>query len=140
MNDWLIRPADPHRIEHLTCVLAKPRRYGLMVVYADDYPSVEADAANLFLQLVLSRNEHASLALTSNPPRSGWEGAFGDQAVAAALIDRIVHHANVLTFHGARYRLLGRWIDAYPASASAQTAQTAQSHRLRPPFTLERRK
>jgi DNA replication protein DnaC len=101
VSDWHTRLADPHRIEHLTRVLAKPRRYGLIVVDADDYPPVEADAANLFFQFVSSRYEHAFLLLTSNLPRSGWKGACGDQAVAAALIDRIVHHANVLTFHGA---------------------------------------
>jgi DNA replication protein DnaC len=44
-----------------------------------------------------SRYEHASPSLTSNPPFSGWGGIFGDQAVAAAMIDRVVHHANVLT-------------------------------------------
>jgi DNA replication protein DnaC len=35
--------------------------------------------------------------MTSNLPFSGWAGVFGDQAVAAAMIDRIVHHADVLT-------------------------------------------
>ncbi|WP_281271788.1 ATP-binding protein [Nocardioides immobilis] len=41
-----------------------------------------------------------SLILTSNLPFSGWGGVFGDQAVAAAMIDRIVHHADVLTLKG----------------------------------------
>ena len=41
---------------------------------------------------------------------------FGDQAVAAAMIDRIVHHADVLTLKGASYRLRGRGIDSLPSS------------------------
>jgi DNA replication protein DnaC len=61
----------------------------------------EAEAANLFFQLVSSRYEHASLVLTSNLPFSGWGGVFCDQAVAAAMIDLIVHHADVLTLRGA---------------------------------------
>ena len=66
-------------------------------------------------QLVSSRYEHASLILTSNLPFSGWGGVFGDQAVAAAMIDRIVHHAEVLTFKGASYRLRNRGIDTLPS-------------------------
>ena len=65
------------------------------------YLPFEQDAANLFFQLVSSRYEHASLILTSNLPFSGWGGVFGDQAVAAAMIDRVVHHADVLTLKGA---------------------------------------
>ena len=49
-----------------------------------------------------SRYEHASLVLTSNLPFSGWGGVFGDQVVAAAMIDRIVHHADVLTLKGSQ--------------------------------------
>jgi DNA replication protein DnaC len=40
---------------------------------------------------------------------------FGDQAVAAAMIDRIVHHADVLTLKGASYRLRNRGIDSLPS-------------------------
>ncbi|EXJ50499.1 ATP-binding protein, partial [Microbacterium sp. MRS-1] len=79
------------------------------------YLPFEQDAANLFFQLVSSRYEHASLILTSNLPFSGWGGVFGDQAVAAAMIDRIVHHADVLTLKGASYRLRGRGIDSLPS-------------------------
>ena len=53
--------------------------------------------------------------LTSNLPFSGWAGVFGDRAVAAAMIDRIVHHADVLDLKGASYRLRGRGIDSLPS-------------------------
>jgi hypothetical protein len=56
-------------------------------------------------------------------PFSGWGGVFGDQAVAAAMIDRIVHHADVLTLKGASYRLRGRGIDSLP-SIRTTTDQT----------------
>ena len=51
-------------------------------------------------------------------PFSGWGGVFGDQAEAAALIDRIVHHAEVLTVEGASYRLRNRGIDTLPSIRS----------------------
>ena len=40
---------------------------------------------------------------------------FGDQAAAAAMIDRIVHHADVLTLKGTSYRLRNRGIDTLPS-------------------------
>jgi len=85
------------------------------------YLPFEQDAANLFFQLVSSRYEHASLILTSNLPFSSWGGVFGDQAVAAAMIDRIVHHADVLTLKGASYRLRGRGIDSLPSIRTSTT-------------------
>ncbi|WP_345741727.1 ATP-binding protein [Propioniciclava sinopodophylli] len=98
------------------------RRYGLIIVDEVGYLPFEQDAANLFFQLVSSRYEHASLILTSNLPFSGWGGVFGDQAVAAAMIDRVVHHADVLTLKGASYRLRNRGIDTLPSIRTQDAA------------------
>ena len=95
---------------------------GLIIVDEVGYLPFEQDAANLFFQLVSSRYEHASLILTSNLPFSGWGGVFGDQAVAAAMIDRVVHHAEVLTLKGASYRLRNRGIDTLPSIKAQDTA------------------
>ena len=114
-TDWVTRLTDAHRQGLLPRELARLRRYGLIIVDEVGYLPFEQDAANLFFQLVSSRYEHASLILTSNLPFSGWGGVFGDQAVAAAMIDRIVHHADVLTLKGASYRLRGRGIDSLPS-------------------------
>jgi DNA replication protein DnaC len=115
VTDWVTRLTEAHRQGHLAKELARLRRYGLIIVDEVGYLPFEQDAANLFFQLVSSRYEHASLILTSNLPFSGWGGVFGDQAVAAAMIDRIVHHADVLTLKGASYRLRGRGIDSLPS-------------------------
>src|SRR5690349_23585430 len=114
-TDWVTRLTDAHRQGNLPKELARLRRYGLIIVDEVGYLPFEQDAANLFFQLVSSRYEHASLILTSNLPFSGWGGVFGDQAVAAAMIDRIVHHADVLTVNGASYRLRNRGIDTLPS-------------------------
>jgi DNA replication protein DnaC len=114
-TNWVTRLSDAHRAGRLPNELVRLRRYGLIIVDEVGYLPFEQDAANLFFQLVSSRYEHASLVLTSNLPFSGWGGVFGDQAVAAAMIDRIVHHADVLTLKGASYRLRGRGIDSLPS-------------------------
>jgi DNA replication protein DnaC len=115
-TDWVTRLTEAHRQGRLPQELARLRRYRLIIVDEVGYLPFEQDAANLFFQLVSSRYEHASLILTSNLPFSGWAGVFGDQAVAAAMIDRIVHHADVLTLKGASYRLRGRSIDSLPST------------------------
>lgn len=114
-TDWVTRLSDAHQAGRLARELTRLRRYGLIIVDEVGYLPFEQDAANLFFQLVSSRYEHASLVLTSNLPFSGWGGVFGDQVVAAAMIDRIVHHADVLTLKGASYRLRGRGIDSLPS-------------------------
>ena len=114
-TDWVTRLTDAHRAGKLPQELTRLRRYGLIIIDEVGYLPFEQDAANLVFQLVSSRYEHASLILTSNLPFSSWGGVFGDQAVAAAMIDRIVHHAEVLTLKGASYRLRNRGIDTLPS-------------------------
>jgi len=120
-TDWVTRLTDAHRAGRLPTELARLRRYGLIIIDEVGYLPFEQDAANLFFQLVSSRYEHASLILTSNLPFSSWGGVFGDQAVAAAMIDRIVHHADVLTLKGASYRLRNRGLDTLPSIRTQDT-------------------
>ncbi len=120
-TDWVTRLGDAHRAGRLPHELARLRRYGLLIIDEVGYLPFEQDAANLLFQLVSSRYEHASLVLTSNLPFSGWGAVFGDQAVAAAMIDRIVHHADVLALKGASYRLRDRGIDTLPSIRAEQT-------------------
>ena len=119
-TDRVVRLHEAHRVGRLAAELARLRRYGVIIVDEVGYLPFEPEAANLFFQLVSTRYEHASLILTSNLPFSGWGTAFGDQAVAAAMIDRIVHHADVLTLKGASYRLKNLGIDTLPSAREDQ--------------------
>ncbi|WOP18832.1 IS21-like element helper ATPase IstB [Raineyella sp. LH-20] len=119
-TDWIARLGEAHQRGRLPAELTRLRRYGLIIVDEVGYLPFEQDAANLFFQLVSSRYEHASLILTSNLPFSGWGGVFGDQVVAAAMIDRIVHHADVIPLKGASYRLRDRGIDTLPSIKADQ--------------------
>ncbi len=87
------------------------------------YIPFEPEAANLFFQLVSSRYERASLIVTSNKPFGRWGEVFGDDVVAAAMIDRLVHHADVLTLKGSSYRLKDTGIDTLPSARADNTAQ-----------------
>jgi len=119
-TDWVARLGEAHDRGRLPAELTRLRRYGLIIVDEVGYLPFEQDAANLFFQLVSSRYEHASLILTSNLPFSSWAAVFGDQVVAAAMIDRIVHHADVIALKGASYRLRDRGIDTLPSIKAEQ--------------------
>ncbi len=122
-TDWVTRLQTSHAAGRLGAELARLRRYGLIVVDEVGYIPFEQDAANLFFQLVSSRYEHASLVLTSNLPFARWGDVFGDQVVAAAMIDRIVHHADVITLKGSSYRLKDTGIDTLPSARAENTTQ-----------------
>jgi len=70
---------------------------------------------HLFFQLVSARDERASLIVTSNKPFGRWGEVFGDDTVAAAMIDRLVHHADVIALKGDSYRLKNRDLGRAPS-------------------------
>ena len=104
-TEWVTRLQAAHSAGRLTDELARLRRFGLLIIDEVGYIPFEQDAANLFFQLVSSRYEHASLILTSNLPFARWGDVFGDLTIASAMIDRIVHHADVINLKGTSYRL-----------------------------------
>jgi DNA replication protein DnaC len=69
--------------------------------------------------LVSARYERASMIVKSNKPFSGWGEIFGDDVVAAAMIDRLVHHAEILALKGDSYRLKDRDLARPPAATPA---------------------
>ena len=107
-SQWVDKLADTHSTGRLQAELARLSRYPLLVVDEVGYIPFEPEAANLFFQLVSSRYERASLIVTSNKPFGRWGEVFGDEVVAAAMIDRLVHHAEVVSLRGDSYRLKDR--------------------------------
>ena len=84
------------------------KRIPLLIVDEVGYIPFDPQAANLMFMLVSRRYERASLIVTSNKPFSAWGEIFGDDVVAAAMIDRLVHHAEILALKGDSYRLKDR--------------------------------
>jgi DNA replication protein DnaC len=115
---WVARLAEAHHDGTLQAELVRLGRYPLIVVDEVGYIPFEAEAANLFFQLVSSRYERASLIVTSNKPFGRWGEVFGDDVVAAAMIDRLVHHAEVIALKGDSYRLRNRDLGRVPAAGT----------------------
>jgi DNA replication protein DnaC len=106
-TEWVALLADAQRHGRLDDELAKLQRVALVIVDEVGYIPFDPQAANLMFMLVSRRYERASMIVTSNRPFSGWGEIFGDD-VAAAMIDRLVHHAEIVALKGDSYRLRDR--------------------------------
>ena len=81
---------------------AKPK---LLVVDELGYLPFEKRAAHLFFQLVAKRYARGSLLITTNQVVTQWGAVFGDDVLAAAILDRLLHHSHTLMIQGESYRL-----------------------------------
>jgi DNA replication protein DnaC len=98
-------------------VLSHP---SLLVVDEIGYLPVSPTGAVLFFQLMSRRYEHASTVLTSNKSFEEWGQVLGDEVMAAALIDRILHHCHIVNIRGNSYRMREHsdlWKTLHPAGA-----------------------
>jgi DNA replication protein DnaC len=75
-----------------------------------------SEAAALFFALISSRYERASMIVSSNKPFSAWAEIFGDAVAVAAMVDRLVHHAEIVSLKGDSYRLKDRRKEVEPSS------------------------
>jgi DNA replication protein DnaC len=80
-------------------------RTALLIIDEVGYLPLEKGGANLFFQLINARYERGAMILTSNRAFREWGEVFGDNVVAAALLDRLLHHAVVVKIEGNSYRL-----------------------------------
>ena len=80
--------------------------YKLLIVDEIGYLPLGREQANLFFQVVAKRYERGSMILTSNLTFGSWDQAFaGETVLTAAMLDRILHHATVVSIQGESYRL-----------------------------------
>lgn len=77
----------------------------LLVVDELGYLPFERQSAHLFFQLVARRYEKSSTLITTNQVVTQWGTVFGDEVLAAAILDRLLHHSHTLMISGDSYRL-----------------------------------
>jgi DNA replication protein DnaC len=80
-------------------------KYKLLVIDEIGYLPMKREGAHLFFQLVSRRYEKAATIFTSNKPYSEWGEVMGDPVIAAATLDRILHHSTTVNIKGESYRL-----------------------------------
>lgn len=90
------------RLSHRLRTLVFP---SLMIIDEIGYLPISRTGAMLFFQLMSRRYEHASTVLTSNKGFEEWGEVLGDDVMAAALIDRLLHHCHIVNIRGNSYRM-----------------------------------
>jgi len=80
-------------------------RAALLVIDELGFPPLDADGARLVFQVFADAYERQSVVITTNLEFSRWGSVFGDDQMAAAVIDRIVHHGRLVQFKGESYRV-----------------------------------
>ena len=80
-------------------------KYRLLIIDELGYLPINKEDSNLFFQLIDMRYEKKSTILTTNMNFNEWDGVFYDAVVANAIMDRILHHAHVISITGKSYRL-----------------------------------
>ena len=85
--------------------LKKFTGYKLLIIDELGYLPITRDDSKLFFQLIDRRYERNSTIVTTNINFSQWDEIFGDPLIAGAIVDRLLHHATVVTIKGKSYRL-----------------------------------
>jgi DNA replication protein DnaC len=98
----LVEAERQGRLRERLAVLKQP---ALLIVDEIGYLPVTSGGANLFFQLFNARYEKAATVLTLNQSFKQWGEVFGDAVVAAALLDRLLHHCHLVNNKGNSYRL-----------------------------------
>jgi DNA replication protein DnaC len=101
--------------------LKKLSGYKLLVIDEIGYLPLERQESHLFFQLVSRRYERASTIFTSNKAFSEWGEVLGDNVIASAVLDRVLHHAITLNIRGESYRMKARKMvgTSYPPPTKA---------------------
>ncbi len=103
--DALKRADDVGRLKRKLKWLTKPH---VLLLDEVGYESLSQEQASMLFQLINARYEHGSIIITSNKSFGKWAELMSDEAVATAMLDRLLHHAHVLSLKGDSYRMKDR--------------------------------
>lgn len=98
----LVKARQENRLDRQLQQLTYPK---VLVLDEIGYLPMTREEASLFFRLINRRYERASTILTSNKSFMDWGEVFGDQVIATAILDRLLHHSTTLNIKGESYRL-----------------------------------
>ena len=99
------KAAREGRLEQRMRVYLRPK---VLVIDEVGYLPLDPIGATMLFQLVSARYERGSIILTSNKSYTDWGQVFGEQTIAAAILDRLLHHSTTINIRGESYRLKER--------------------------------
>ena len=96
---------EENKLDKRLSIHCRPR---LFIIDEVGYLPLDKLEATLFFQLISGRYERGSIIITSNKSFGEWGEVMGDPILATALLDRLLHHAQVINIRGNSYRLKDR--------------------------------
>ncbi len=96
---------EENKLDKRLSIHCRPR---LFIIDEVGYLPLDKLEATLFFQLISGRYEKGSIIITSNKSFGEWGEVMGDSILATALLDRLLHHAQVINIRGNSYRLKDR--------------------------------
>jgi hypothetical protein len=117
-------------------VLARYLKPDLLIVDDMGMKNLPRQSGEVLFEIILRRYETRSTIMTSNRPLEDWGKLIGDVPSATAILDRFLHHAEVLPFQGKSYRLRNQ----PPPSAPPADAADDGSNAAIPPAGSKRKK
>ena len=103
--ETLLKAKEQRRLKKKLSWLRRPH---VLLLDEVGYEPLSAEQAHVFFQLINARYETGSVVMTSNKPFSKWAELMSDEAVATAMLDRLLHHALVYSMKGDSYRMKDR--------------------------------
>lgn len=101
----LLKAREQNRLRKALTWFRKPH---VLLIDEVGHEPLTAEQAHVFFQLVNVRYETGSIVMTSNRPFSKWAELMSDEAVATAMLDRLLHHAQVFSLKADSYRMKER--------------------------------
>ena len=91
--------------KYLPSYIDRLSRLSLLIIDELGYTPLSPDDSNLFFQLIARKYEKTSIVITSNKNFNDWGLIFGDDVIAAAIIDRLLHHSHLFVINGPSFRI-----------------------------------
>lgn len=111
-NDLLLQLKKAFLEGNLERKLGVYSRYKILIIDEVGYLPIDKDSANLLFQLINKRYEKNSTIITTNKSLNKWGELFNDNVLANAILDRLVHHSQIINITGRSYRTKDIFIDS----------------------------
>jgi len=105
VTELVLKLAECHKKGTLEKMVMDLKKLDLLILDEWGYVPVDRDGSQLLFQVISDSYENKSLILTTNLEFSKWGTVFTDDQMAAAMIDRLVHHGHLLIFDKESYRM-----------------------------------
>lgn len=105
VTDLVLKLTEARRTGSLERLVRDLLQLDLLILDEWGYVPVDKEGSQLLFRIVADSYESKSLILTTNLEFSKWGGIFTDEQMAAAMIDRLVHHGHLILFEGESYRM-----------------------------------